>query len=63
MPWSAAPRSSSARLRRQETGVLAERLAGQPLGAAEVRRLFGETEGNPLFVVEALRAGWRARRR
>ena len=44
------------RLSRQETGVLAERLAAQPLVAAEVQRLYDDSEGNPLFVVEALRA-------
>jgi DNA-binding SARP family transcriptional activator/TPR repeat protein len=45
------------RLTREETAVLAERLAGRPL--EEPDRLYGETEGNPLFVVEALRAGWK----
>ena len=30
----------------------------QPLVAAEVQRLYDDSEGNPLFVVEALRAGW-----
>jgi DNA-binding SARP family transcriptional activator len=47
------------RLSEQETAALAERLARHPLGDAEASRLFAETEGNPLFVVEALRAGWR----
>ena len=37
-----------------ETAVLAERLAGDEV---DVDRLFTETEGNPLFVVETLRAG------
>ena len=46
------------RLDRQETAGLAERLGGRPLQAPDVDRLFAETEGNPLFVVEALRAGW-----
>jgi DNA-binding SARP family transcriptional activator len=45
------------RLSREETGALAERFAGRPLGQG-AERLFAETEGNPLFVVEALRAGW-----
>jgi len=45
------------RLSRRETAVLAERLTGSSLDAAEEERLFGETEGNPLFVVETLRAG------
>jgi DNA-binding SARP family transcriptional activator len=40
-----------ARLSREETALLA--------GAdVDADRLFAETEGNPLFVVEALRAGW-----
>jgi DNA-binding SARP family transcriptional activator len=43
------------RLSPQETAVLAERLAGTGVDAG---RLFAETEGNPLFVVETLRAGW-----
>jgi DNA-binding SARP family transcriptional activator len=46
------------RLSRQETGTLAERAGGRPLGESQADRLFAETEGNPLFVVEALRAGW-----
>ena len=46
------------RLDRQETAGLAERLGGRPLQPPDVDRLFAETEGNPLFVVEALRAGW-----
>ncbi len=46
------------RLTRAETAVLAERTLGQPLTAQDQDRLFNETEGNPLFIVEALRAGW-----
>lgn len=46
------------RLSRRETVLLAERFAGRALDAPEAERLFGETDGNPLFVVEALRAGW-----
>jgi DNA-binding SARP family transcriptional activator len=46
------------RLSAQETAALAERLRRRPLAAPEADRLFAETEGNPLFVVEALRAGW-----
>jgi DNA-binding SARP family transcriptional activator len=46
------------RLSMEETGALAERLAGRQLQEPDTRRLFAETEGNPLFVVEALRAGW-----
>ena len=32
-----------------------------PVEEPNVDRLYGETEGNPLFVVEALRAGWTRR--
>ena len=45
------------RLSREETALLAERIAGSPLADTEADRLYGESEGNPLFVVEALRAG------
>jgi DNA-binding SARP family transcriptional activator len=45
------------RLDRAETAVLARRL-GHDLGPADVDRLHAETDGNALFVVEALRAGW-----
>lgn len=41
-----------------EAAVLAERVAGSPLPEPDLRRLYEETEGNPLFVVESLRAGW-----
>ncbi|MBL7260046.1 ATP-binding protein [Paractinoplanes lichenicola] len=44
------------RLDRDASAELAERL-GHRLGAAEADRLHAETDGNPLFVVEALRAG------
>ena len=47
-----------ARLSRQETSALAEWLAGGSLDEPARERLHDETEGNPLFVVEALRAGW-----
>jgi len=40
-----------------ETATLAANIAGEELEAAVTRRLYRETEGNPLFVVEALRAG------
>jgi DNA-binding SARP family transcriptional activator len=40
-----------------ETAALAERIAGEPVDAHAAQRLFAETEGNPLFVVETLRAG------
>jgi DNA-binding SARP family transcriptional activator len=44
------------RLDREETALLAEGITGAPLDAAELERLYGYSEGNPLFVVEALRA-------
>ncbi len=44
------------RLNPGETATLAERLAGRAIEDSD--RLYVETEGNPLFVVEALRAGW-----
>ena len=47
------------RLTRDETIDLAERLGGSQLDRTAGRQLFGETEGNPLFVVEAVRATWR----
>jgi DNA-binding SARP family transcriptional activator len=46
------------RLSRDETAVLAERLTHRALDQRAAERLFAGTEGNPLFVVEALRAGW-----
>jgi DNA-binding SARP family transcriptional activator len=46
------------RLSPQETAALGGRLAGRELAPPEAERLFAETEGNPLFVVEVLRAGW-----
>jgi hypothetical protein len=51
-----------ARLSQAETVGLAERLTGGAVTGAAAQRLFDETEGNPLFVVEALRAGWTPRR-
>ena len=45
-------------LSRAETTELAEVLTGAALGGQDAQRLYRETEGNPLFVVEALRAGW-----
>ena len=44
------------RLTRAETGLLAERMAGAPVGEAEADRLFAVSEGNPLFLVEAAQA-------
>jgi DNA-binding SARP family transcriptional activator len=45
------------RLDRTETAALARRL-GPGLDGTDADRLYAETDGNPLFVVEALRAGW-----
>ncbi|HEY7077065.1 MAG TPA: AAA family ATPase [Solirubrobacteraceae bacterium] len=45
------------RLDAGQTALLAEAVAGAPLEPAERERLYASTEGNPLFVVEALRAG------
>ena len=44
------------RLAREETALLAERITGAPLTRPRLERLYGDSEGNPLFVVEALRA-------
>jgi DNA-binding SARP family transcriptional activator len=41
-----------------ETASLAEQLAGRTLSEHETDQLHRETEGNPLFIVEAIRAGW-----
>jgi DNA-binding SARP family transcriptional activator len=46
------------RLGRDDTVLLAAQLADRPLGDLAGDRLFRETEGNPLFVVEAVRSGW-----
>jgi len=40
-----------------ESAELAGRMTGQALDTETAMRLFGETEGNPLFIVEAVRAG------
>ena len=52
-----------ARLSRGDTALLAERMTGARLGEAEAERLFAESEGNPLFLVEAVQAGPERRRR
>lgn len=44
-------------LSRHDTFQLAQHLSAQALDAAHANRLFAETEGNPLFVVEMIRAG------
>src|SRR5215472_3742076 len=43
------------RLGRDDTALLARRITGRALDAAELERLYGDSEGNPLFVVEVLR--------
>jgi DNA-binding SARP family transcriptional activator len=40
------------------TRELAETLLGTPLGAEQAGALHAETAGNPLFVLESIRAGW-----
>ena len=44
------------RLSREETRILAQRLVSRTLTETEADRLYADSEGNPLFVVEALRA-------
>jgi DNA-binding SARP family transcriptional activator len=46
------------RLTREATADLAATLASRALDDEDAAALFRETEGNPLFVVEAVRAGW-----
>lgn len=61
--WLALTRSgllseiSLAPLDAAETGLLAANLAGRALEAGEALRIYQNTEGNPLFVVEVMRAG------
>jgi DNA-binding SARP family transcriptional activator len=43
------------RLDREETALLAERITGAPLVPTEFERLYSDSEGNPLFVVETLK--------
>jgi hypothetical protein len=43
------------RLDRAETGQLAARISGKGLSKSELDHLYGDSEGNPLFIVEALR--------
>jgi DNA-binding SARP family transcriptional activator len=47
------------RLSRDDTVLLAGRFLGAPPTPEDGDRLHAETLGNPLFVTEALRAGWR----
>jgi predicted ATPase/DNA-binding SARP family transcriptional activator len=44
-----------------ETAKLAGQTAGKELDLAAVTRLYQETEGNPLFVIEMIQAGFRDR--
>lgn len=44
-------------LDREETGILARELADQPVTDEAISELHGETEGNPLFIVEMVRSG------
>lgn len=46
------------RLSRDETRELARQLAGSAVDASGADHLHAETEGNPLFIVETIRAGW-----
>jgi DNA-binding SARP family transcriptional activator len=45
------------RLSRAETALLVQGLTARTVETDELDRLYGGTEGNPLFVVEAVRAG------
>jgi tetratricopeptide (TPR) repeat protein len=42
-----------------EAAAVACDVAGRELNRAEIEHLYAQTEGNPLFVVESVRAGWR----
>jgi DNA-binding SARP family transcriptional activator/predicted ATPase len=44
-------------LDRTQVTTLAEQLGGRPLGPGLAERVYLETEGNPLFLVETVRAG------
>ena len=46
------------RFARGDTAALAAQLLGRPLDAASAVELHDETEGNALFIIETLRAGW-----
>jgi tetratricopeptide (TPR) repeat protein len=46
------------RLSRDATGEIGGQLAGSRLDEGAVEALFADTEGNPLFIVETMRAGW-----
>ncbi len=44
-----------------ETATLATQVGGRPLDMAAAARLYAESEGNPLFVVEMVQAGYHER--
>jgi len=46
------------RLSREDSAVLAAQLASRALDDRDAEILFAETDGNPLFLVEAVRAAW-----
>ncbi len=46
------------RLAQADTTTLGQQLVGAPLDETAAASLFAESAGNPLFVVEAVRAGW-----
>ncbi len=50
------------RLSREDTAALAQWFSEQALEDRDAAQLYDETEGNPLFVIEALRAGWKGGR-
>jgi DNA-binding SARP family transcriptional activator len=56
-----AARVALARLDADATAELAGRLTGARVDEPAARRLFAATDGNPLFVVEAVRAGFDGR--
>jgi predicted ATPase/DNA-binding SARP family transcriptional activator len=45
------------RLSSKDTAYLASQVSDRPLDAEFIRELYRETEGNPLFVIESVRAG------
>jgi DNA-binding SARP family transcriptional activator/tetratricopeptide (TPR) repeat protein len=49
-------------LSREESALLAERASGRSFARPDADHLFAETEGNALFIIEALRAGWTGER-
>ena len=46
------------RLSLEATGEIGSQLAGSRLDENAIQALFADTEGNPLFIVETMRAGW-----